>query len=53
LLKNLTKWGLDGLDVEFGLKMGGEAGVIIASASIEANFKVTLHWDRKRADNQA
>lgn len=45
--------GPDGLDVEFGLKMGGEAGVIIASASIEANFKVTLHWDRKRADNQA
>jgi hypothetical protein len=46
------KFGPDRLDVEFGLKMGGEAGVIIASASVEANFRVTLHWDRKRDDSK-
>jgi hypothetical protein len=30
--------------VEFGLTFTAEAGAIIASASAEANFKVTLTW---------
>lgn len=34
------------IDVEFGIKLSAEAGVVIASTSIEANFKVTLHWKR-------
>ena len=32
------------LEVEFGLKMSAGAGVFIASAVTEANFKVTLTW---------
>ena len=30
--------------VEFGLKMGGETGVIVAKGTAEVNFKVTMSW---------
>ncbi|WP_410582709.1 CU044_2847 family protein [Amycolatopsis sp. lyj-108] len=30
--------------LEFGLKMGGETGVIVAKGTAEANFKLTLVW---------
>jgi hypothetical protein len=30
--------------VEFGLKMGGETGVIVAKGTAEANFKLSLVW---------
>lgn len=30
--------------VEFGLKLGGETGVIVARGTAEVNFKVTLSW---------
>jgi hypothetical protein len=30
--------------LEFGLKMGGETGVIVAKGTAEANFKLTLKW---------
>ncbi|MDY7088267.1 MAG: CU044_2847 family protein [Actinomycetota bacterium] len=30
--------------VEFGLKMGGETGVIVAKGNAEANFKLALVW---------
>ena len=30
--------------VEFGLKLGGETGVIIAKGTAEVNFKVTMSW---------
>jgi Trypsin-co-occurring domain 1 len=30
--------------VEFGLKMGGETGMIIAKGTAEVNFKVTMSW---------
>ncbi|GAB4525721.1 MAG: hypothetical protein Kow0047_34630 [Anaerolineae bacterium] len=33
--------------VRFGLKMSAEAGAIVASASAEANYTVTLTWIRK------
>jgi Trypsin-co-occurring domain 1 len=34
-------------EVEFGIKLSSEAGALIASASAEANFKVTLTWKNK------
>jgi hypothetical protein len=34
--------------VEFGIKMSGAAGVVLASTGIEANFKVTLTWKREQ-----
>ncbi|MEV6636559.1 CU044_2847 family protein [Actinoplanes sp. NPDC051470] len=30
--------------VEFGLKMGGQTGVIVAKGNAEANFKLALVW---------
>ncbi len=44
-LKSLNE-PADEVEVKFGLKMNAEAGVIIASASIEANYEVTLKWKR-------
>jgi hypothetical protein len=35
------------ITVEFGLKMNIEAGAVVAAASAEANYKVTLKWQRE------
>ena len=35
------------LGIEFGIKFSADAKAYIASASAEANFKVTLSWKRK------
>jgi hypothetical protein len=35
------------IEVEFGIKMGGESGVIVASSTLEANFAVVLRWKRE------
>jgi len=37
----------DEISVEFGLKLAGNAGVILASASVEANYKVSLKWKKE------
>jgi len=37
----------DEIKVEFGLKMSAEAGALIAAASAEANYQVTLTWKRE------
>lgn len=37
---------VDQISVEFGIKLGAKAGVYIASADTEANFKVSLTWER-------
>jgi len=36
----------DEVSVEFGLELSAEAGAFIASASTEANFRVSLTWRR-------
>ncbi len=36
----------DEIEIEFGLKMNAEAGVLIAAGNAEANYKVTLTWKR-------
>jgi hypothetical protein len=41
----------DQVGVEFGVKLSAEAGAFIASASSEANFKVTLSWKRNEKGN--
>lgn len=33
--------------VEFGIKLSGTAGMVLASTGVEANFKVTLTWKRE------
>src|SRR5512135_613557 len=34
----------DEIAVEFGIKLSAEAGAFIASASVEANYTLTLKW---------
>ena len=41
VLKELTP---DEAEVEFGLKMGGETGVIIAKGTAEVNFVIRMSW---------
>lgn len=41
LLKELSP---DSTEIEFGLKMGGETGVIIAKGTAEVNFVVRMSW---------
>lgn len=38
--------------VEFGLKVGGETGVIIAKGTAEVNFKVTMSWGREQDSDE-
>ncbi len=37
----------DEIGVEFGIKLSAQAGAFIASAGVEANYKVTLKWSNK------
>ncbi|MFB2768544.1 CU044_2847 family protein [Pelatocladus sp. BLCC-F211] len=37
----------DEVQVKFGIKMSAEAGAIIASASVEGNYEITLKWNQK------
>lgn len=39
----------DEIGVEFGIKLSAEAGAFIASAGVEANYKVSLKWTRTSA----
>jgi hypothetical protein len=36
----------DQINLEFGLKLGFQTGVVIASGNGEANFKVSLTWKK-------
>ncbi|MDP1624703.1 MAG: CU044_2847 family protein [bacterium] len=38
----------DEIEVEFGIKLGAEAGAVIATTSMEANYKVVLKWIKPR-----
>jgi hypothetical protein len=37
----------DNIEVEFGIKLDAEAGAMVAKASTEASFNVTLTWQRE------
>ncbi|HZD14712.1 MAG TPA: CU044_2847 family protein [Pseudonocardiaceae bacterium] len=36
----------DRFAVEFGVKLGGETGIILAKGTAEVNLKITMTWDR-------
>ena len=36
----------DGVSLEFGCKLSGKLGAIIASTSLEGNFQVKLKWQK-------
>ncbi|MFE4451656.1 CU044_2847 family protein [Streptomyces sp. NPDC056796] len=40
----------DTVSVEFGIKLSAEAGVVVARTAGEANFAVTLEWNRDRPE---
>jgi hypothetical protein len=46
LVEALKGSGPETISVEFGVKIGGEAGVILARGTAEVNFKVALEWKR-------
>jgi hypothetical protein len=35
----------DEMSVEFAIKLGAQAGVVIAKTAVEANLTVRLHWN--------
>ena len=43
----LTASAPEHFSVEFGVKLGGETGIILAKGTAEVNLKITMTWDRK------
>ena len=43
----LTACAPEHFSVEFGVKLGGETGIILAKGTAEVNLKITMTWDRK------
>ena len=43
----------DQAEIQFRLKMGGEAGLIFARGSSEVNFQVTMSWQRPTPESAA
>jgi hypothetical protein len=41
--------GVTEVQVKFGLKLNAEAGVILTSGGVEANFTVAVKWERDKA----
>lgn len=44
VLTQLKEVGPDSLEVKFGIKVAGDANWVVAKASTEASFEVTLGW---------
>jgi hypothetical protein len=40
----------DEINLEFGLKFNGKAGVVFTSVESEASFKVSITWKNNKAD---
>jgi len=43
----LAAAGPEHFAVEFGVKLGGETGIIVAKGTAEVNLKITMTWDRE------
>ena len=52
LIAALKDSGPDSINIVFGIKIGGETGVILAKGTAEVNFTVSMAWNRP-ADDQA
>jgi hypothetical protein len=46
--ENLAGSAPNHFTVEFGIKLGGESGIILAKGTAEVNFKITMTWDRSQ-----
>jgi hypothetical protein len=40
----------ESFEVKFGVKLGGETGIILAKGTAEVNFQITMTWTRQSAD---
>ena len=49
MLTQLGSVGPDQLALQFGVKIGGETGLIIAKGTAEASFTVTIAWQRPQS----
>jgi hypothetical protein len=47
VIAKLEGLSADEIDVEFGIKLGAKAGIILASADSEANITVRLIWKKE------
>jgi hypothetical protein len=47
ILRQVTALAPESVTVEFGIKFNAQAGVVIASSSVESNCKITLAWKPK------
>lgn len=47
LKEKLVDAGPDEFSVAFGLKLGGETGIIIAKGTAEVNLTITMSWQRR------
>jgi predicted nucleic acid-binding Zn-ribbon protein len=41
----------DEYEVEFGMKLNAESGVVIAKTAVEGHFAVKIHWSRTAQDS--
>ena len=53
LIGALKDSGPDSINIEFGIKIGGETGVIVAKGTAEVNFTVSMAWKRPAGDEAA
>lgn len=53
LVEALKPISPESVGVEFGIKIGGETGVILAKGTAEVNFKVIVEWKRPAEERPA
>jgi hypothetical protein len=53
LSQTLQSLAPDSVTLEFGVKLGGETGIILAKGTAEVNFTVSLEWHRAPSGPQA
>jgi hypothetical protein len=49
VMNRLEALGPNNVELEFGLKISGKAGVVFASSEAEGHFTVKLSWQRPRS----
>uniref|UniRef100_A0AAU2JL89 Trypsin-co-occurring domain-containing protein n=1 Tax=Streptomyces sp. NBC_00049 TaxID=2903617 RepID=A0AAU2JL89_9ACTN len=50
VIDSVKALGPDEYEVEFGMKLNAESGVVIAKTAVEGHFSVRIHWSRSAAD---
>jgi hypothetical protein len=48
-----TGWSVESVEATFGITLGAEGAVIVAKASLEASFEITVTYQREKGDRPA